>query len=155
MTVNLDIRTAESASATEFYISASPGSEAPLQAQAQEIFSRVSDVLRSEKASILQERLFATAPTMETLCQARSAAYGDLDDGVAPAMLLGKEGLSGPIAGVQVHAVRSESNPQVIGLKEDLCGRILRLPGRAYLTLSGISDLHDSQAPAQAKAMMK
>ena len=51
---------------------------------------------------------------MEALCQARSTAYGDLDDGVAPAMLVGKEGLSGPIAGVQVHAVSSKGKPEVI-----------------------------------------
>ena len=155
MSANLDIRSVESASATEFYISATPGPKAPPRDQAQEIFSNISDVLRSEKAHILQERLFSTAPAMETLCRARSAAYGDLDDGVAPALLVGKEGLSGPIAGVQVHAVSSKGKPEVIGLKGDLVGRILRVPGRAYLTLSGISDLQDSQAPAQAKAMMK
>ncbi|MBL7185068.1 MAG: hypothetical protein ISS70_01980 [Phycisphaerae bacterium] len=155
MTVHLDIRSVESASATEFYISAAPDPKAPLQDQAQDIFAGISDVLRSQKAHILQERLFSTEPAMETLCQARSAAYGDLDDGVAPALLVGKEGLSGPIAGVQVHAVSSKNKPEVIGLKGDLVGRILRMPGRAYLTLSGISDLHDSQAPGQAKAMMK
>jgi len=155
MSVDLDIRSVESASATEFYISATPEPKAPLQNQAQKMFADISDVLRSEKAHILQERLFSTAPAMETLCEARSAAYGELDDGVAPALLVGKEGLSGPIAGVQVHAVRSKNKPEVIGLKGDLCGRILSLPGRAYLTLSGISDLQDSQAPAQAKAMMK
>ena len=149
MTVNLDIRTVESDSATEFYISATPGPKAPTQDQAQEIFSQISDVLRSEKAHILQERLFSTAPAMETLRQARSAAYGDLDDGVAPSLLVGKEGLSGPIAGVQVHAVRCKGKPEVINLKGDLCGRILRVPGRASLTLSGISDLQDSQAPGR------
>ena len=154
MTVNLDIRTVDSDSATEFYISATPGPKAPTQDQAQEIFSQISDVLRSEKAHILQERLFSTAPAMETLRQARSAAYGDLDDGVAPSLLVGKEGLSGPIAGVQVHAVRCKGKPEVINLKGDLCGRILRVPGRAYLTLSGISDLKDSQASGQASVMM-
>ena len=55
---------------------------------------------------------------------------------------------------MQVHAVSSKSKPEVIGLKGDLVGRILRVPGRAYLTLSGISDLHNGHAPGQAKAMM-
>ncbi|MEA3227351.1 MAG: hypothetical protein U9Q07_15480 [Planctomycetota bacterium] len=155
MTVNLDIRSVESASATEFYISAAPGPKAPVADQAREIFAGISDVLRSEKANILQERLIGTQAAMEPLSQARSAAYGDMDDGVAPALLVGKEGLSGPIAGVQVHAVRSKGKPEVIALGDDLCGRILRVPGRAYLTLSGISDLRAKEPAAQAKAMMQ
>ncbi len=154
MTVNLDIRTIESASATEFYISATPGREAPVQDQAQEIFSGIRNVLRSEEANILQERLFSTQSAVDALCKARTAAYGDLDDGVAPTLLVGKEGLSGPIAGVQVHAVRSNGKPEVISLEGNPCGRILRVPGRAYLALSGISDLQSSDARAQAKAMM-
>ncbi len=154
MSVNVDIRTIDSASATEFYISVTPGPKAPVHDQAQEIFSSISDVLRSEKADILQERLIGIQAAMEPLCQARAAAYGDLDDGVAPALLVGKQGLSGPIAGVQVHAVRSRK-PEVIALGDDLCGRILRVPGRAYLTLSGISDLKAKDAPGQARAMMQ
>jgi enamine deaminase RidA (YjgF/YER057c/UK114 family) len=155
MSVNLDIRNIESASATEFYISATPGQKAPVEDQAREIFSNISDVIRSEKAHILQERLLGTQAAMKLLCQARSAAYGDLDDGVAPAQLVGKEGLSGPIAGVQVHAVRSKGKPETISLEGKLCGRILRVPGRAYLALSGITDLHSSEPAAQAKAMMQ
>jgi enamine deaminase RidA (YjgF/YER057c/UK114 family) len=155
MSANLDIRSVESASATEFYISATPGPKAPVEDQAKEIFSSISDVLRSEKAHILQERLIGTQTAMEPLSQARSAAYRDLDDGVAPALLVGKEGLSGPIAGVQVHAVRCKGEPEVIGLEKDLCGRILRVPGRAYLALSGISDLQDDDPATQAKAMMQ
>ncbi|UCF16181.1 MAG: hypothetical protein JSW59_01720 [Phycisphaerales bacterium] len=155
MSLNLDIRSIESASATEFYISATPGPKASLQDQAREIFSSISDVLRSENANILQERLIGTEGAMKTLCQARSAAYGDLDDGVAPALLVGKEGRSGPISGVQVHAVHSKGKPETIGLEGDLCGRILRVPGRAYLALSGISDLQSNGPAEQARAMMQ
>lgn len=155
MSANLDIRSVESASATEFYISATPGPKAPVEDQAKDIFSSISDVLRSEKAHIIQERLIGTQPAMEPLLQARSAAYGDMDDGVAPALLVGKQGLSGPIAGVQVHAVRSEGKPEVIRLEGNPCGRILRVPGRAYLALSGISDLNGNNPAEQAKAMMQ
>ena len=155
MSVNLDIRSIESASATEFYISATPGPKASVEGQAREIFSNISDVLRSEKADILQERLIGTQAGMEPLSQARSAAYGDLDDGVAPAKLVGKEGLSGPIAGVQVHAVRSKGKPETISLEGNLCGRILRVPGRAYLALSGITDLQSEKPAEQARAMMQ
>jgi enamine deaminase RidA (YjgF/YER057c/UK114 family) len=154
MTVNLDIRSVESASATEFYISATPTQQAPVQDQAREIFAGIRDVLLSEKADILQERTISTQAVVDTLCKARAAAYGDLDDGVAPSLLVGKEGLSGPISGVQVHAVRSKGKPEVISLEDVPCGRILRVPGRAYLALSGITDLQSSDAAAQAKAMM-
>jgi enamine deaminase RidA (YjgF/YER057c/UK114 family) len=155
MSSNLDIRSVESASATEFYVSVTPGPKAPLQDQAREIFSSISDVLRTENANILQERLIGTQAAIEPLCQVRRTVYGDLDDGVAPALLLGKEGSSGPISGVQVHAVRSNGKPETIGLEGNLCGRILRVPGRAYLALSGISDLHSDEPAQQAKAMMQ
>jgi len=155
MTVNLDTRSVESPVATEIYISATPGEDAPLQDRAEEIFSAIRDVLRSERAHILQERVFSTQAAIDALCRTRSRTYGDLDDGVAPSFLVSKAGLSGPIAGVQVHAVSSNKQPEVISLGGDPCGRILRVPGRAYLTLSSISDQHDKQAPAQARAMMQ
>ncbi len=155
MTVNFDTRNVESDSATEYYISATPGQEAPLQEQAKQIFSGINDILRSKEAHILQERVFSTQSAVETLCRARSGAYGDLDDGVAPAFLVADEGLSGPIAGVQVHAVNCAGKPETISLEGNLCGRILRVPGRAYLALSGISDQQGRQANEQARAMME
>ena len=100
MTANLEIRSVESSSATELYISATPGQAASLHDQAKEIFSHVRDILHSKKAFILQERVFSTLAATETIRQARSEAYGDLDDGVAPSFLVAAEGSSGPIAGV-------------------------------------------------------
>ncbi len=175
MTINLDTRSVESASATEIYISAVPAESASAQNQAEEIFSGISDILRSKKAHIFQERVFAAQSAMEILSRARSQAYADLDDGVAPSFLVAKEGLLGPIAGVQVHAISSDSRPEVISLDQTGCGRILRVSGRdpalresrAYLTLSNISaaTLRSSslrstspqspQATAQAQAMME
>jgi hypothetical protein len=151
MTVNLNIRSVESASAAEIYISAVPTEDAPLQSQAQEIFSGINDILRSKGAFILEERIFSTEGAIETLCRARSEAYGDLDDGVAPSLLVAKEGLSGQIAGVQVHAISSNSKPEVINLDGNLCGRILRSPGCVYLTLSGISIPQAAQDTEQAQ----
>ncbi len=170
MTVKLDTRSVESASATEIYISAVPAESASAQNQAEEIFSGISDILRSKKAHIFQERIFATQSAMEILSRARSQAYADLDDGVAPSFLVAKEGLLGPVAGVQVHAISSDSRPEVISLDQTGCGRILRVPdrdpalreSRAYLTLSNISahqSPQDKFTPAkageQAQAMME
>ena len=149
------MRSIKSASSTEIYISATPSEKMPLQDQAREIFSGIHDILLSNKAYILEERIFSTQSAVEILSRARSGVYGDLDDGVAPSFLVASEGLSGPIAGVQVHAVSGAGRPQVIDWEGNLCGRILRVPGRAYLTLSGISDLQHELAADQAKAMMK
>jgi len=154
MTVNLDTRSIESDLATEIYISATPEKDTPLQEQAREIFSGIRDILHSTKAYILHERIFAVKAALESLYQTRTQEYGDLDDGISPSFLVAREGLSGPIAGVQVHAINSNSRPKAIELGGNLCGRIFRVPGRAYLTLSCISDQQYKQATAQAQAMM-
>jgi enamine deaminase RidA (YjgF/YER057c/UK114 family) len=155
MTANLEIRSIESASATEIYISASPGQAVSLHDQAREIFSGIRDTLRSKNAFILQERVFSTLAATETIRRARSDAYGDLDDGVAPSFLVAAEGSSGPIAGVQVHAVITENKPEVVNLDQTGCGRILRTPGCTLLTLSGISAPQAGNNTEQARIMME
>jgi enamine deaminase RidA (YjgF/YER057c/UK114 family) len=155
MTANLEIRSIESASATEIYISATPGEDAPLQDQAREIFSGIRDILRSKNAFILQERVFSTLAATETIRHTRSEAYGDLDDGVAPSFLVAAEGSSGPIAGVQVHAISTNNKPEVIRLDQTVCGRILRAPGCTLLTLSGISAPQAGKNTEQAQVMLE
>lgn len=163
MTVNIHTRSIESPVATEVYISAVPAESASAQSQAEEIFSGISDILRSKKACIFQERVFAAQSVMEILSRARSQAYGGLDDGVAPSFLVAKEGLSGPIAGVQVHAIATNTQPEVVKLDANPCGRILRTSECTYLTLSNISaaTLRSStspqspQATEQARTMME
>ena len=155
MPVNLDTRSIESSTATEIYISATPTENVPPQEQAKEIFSRIRDILRSKKARILHERVFLTQNVMEIVASVRSKEYGDIDDGVAPGFLVGSEGMFGPIAGVQVHTVSSDSSPEVINLEGTACGRILRVPGRTYLTLSQLSAAHLAQPTEQAQAMLE
>ena len=155
MGVNLDTRCIESPAATEIYISAAPGEDASPTRQAAEIFSGITDVLHSKKAYILQERVFAVQSAMDIVSRVRSEAYGDSDDGVAPAFLLCSKGMSGPIAGVQIHAVIADGKPEVIDLDGTLCGRILHLPGRTYLTLSQISAPGFEQPTEQAGAMLE
>jgi len=123
--------------------------------QAEQIFSGISDIIRSKKASILQERVFAAQNVIDIVSRARSEAYADLDDGVAPSFLVAKEGLSGPVAGVQVHAIISNTQPEVIKLDANPCGRILRTSDCTYLTLSSVSDQQSTEAAEQAQAMME
>ncbi|MHC4889602.1 MAG: Rid family hydrolase [Planctomycetota bacterium] len=119
------------------------------------MFSGIRDILRSKRACILQERVFGTQSTMEKVLPVRSKAYGDIDDGVAPSAVVGKEGMAGPFAGVHVHAVSSDTKAEVINLEGTPCGRILRTPGRTYLTLSAISASQSPKATDQAQAMME
>lgn len=155
MAINLDIRAVESTVATEIYISASPKEGASLRNQSQEIFTGICDKLRSNKAYILQERIFATQNAMDTIIHARTQVYGDLDDGIAPSLLVAKEGLSGPLAGVQVYAIATGKKPEVIKVDEKPCGRIIHTAGCKYLTFSSISVPQAAQHTEQAKAMME
>jgi len=155
MAVNIDTRTVESPVAVEIYISATPGEDAPLQDQANELFTGIRRILRSKKAHILQERIFTNQKAVEIISRARSKAFADFDDGAGPSLLIGKEGLSGPFAGVQVHAISSDSRPEVIDVEGRPCGRILRLPGHTLVTLSGISALQFAQATEQARACLE
>jgi len=155
MTINIDTRTIQSPAATEIYISATPTQNAPPEKLAEQIFSGISDTLRSKNARILQERVFATAETTEILSHARSQAYSDLDDGVAPSFLIGKETAIGPVAGVQVYAVSGSVETEVIKPDKTPCGRILRTPGHTLITLSGVSDTHTSRPTDQARSCLE
>ena len=155
MTVNLETRSVKSGETTEIYVSVVPTGNAPVQEQLCEIFSRIAEVVRSESAYILQERLFGIQSAMDIAPQIRSKEYGDIDDGAAPSLLVGREGMFGPISGVQVHAVSSEGRPEVVNLDGKACGRILRLHDRTYLTLSGISAIQFQTADEQAQAILE
>jgi enamine deaminase RidA (YjgF/YER057c/UK114 family) len=155
MTANFEIRSVDSASATEIYISATPGQAVSLHDQAREIFSGIRDILRSKEAYILHERIFSTLAATETIRRARSETYGELDDGVAPSFLVAAEGSSGPIAGVQVHAISTDNKPEVVSLDQTGCGRIIRVPGCTLLTLSGISAPQASTNIEQAQVMLE
>ena len=155
MSINLETHSVESTTATEIYISATPGENAPLQEQLRDIFSGISQVLRSKKANIFQERVFATQGTFEAITKILSEIYGDIADGVAPSFLVCKEGASGLIAGVQVHAVCSNAKAQVLHIDSIPSGRILSLPGRKYLALSGICAPEPARPTEQACSMLE
>jgi enamine deaminase RidA (YjgF/YER057c/UK114 family) len=64
-----------------------------------------------------------------------------------------------PIAGVQLHALISDTKPEKIVMDGFPCGRVIRLPGRGYITLSNICAEPSAQKagiPAeQARIMME
>jgi enamine deaminase RidA (YjgF/YER057c/UK114 family) len=155
MHAKLDIRSIESPIASEIYITATPGEDASVQSQAQEIFDGIQDIIRSKKANILQERIFARAEVLESLQAARGQTYGDSESDVTPGYLISDVGTSGPIGGVQVYAISSDSKPEVISVDGFRCGRILRLADHTILTLSGISAGKSESATTQARDMLE
>lgn len=126
-----------------------------LKDQLQEIFSGIRDILCSKNASILQERIFGVAEAMETAADVRSEAYGNLVDGVAPSFLVCKQGSSGPIAGVQVYALSSDSKPEVVSLDGTAYGRSIHFPDLTYLVLSGLSADECKLGDEQSQVMLE
>jgi len=155
MTVNFDIRTIESGAAAEVYISATPEKKAPPEVHLREMFAGIADIIRSRKAHILEERIFAAENITDLVRKVRLEIYGDIDDGVNASILLGKEGILGPVLGAQVHAVISQPAPEVITFKGLACGRILRLPQQTFLTASAISASGFNNASEQARATLE
>jgi enamine deaminase RidA (YjgF/YER057c/UK114 family) len=151
----LQVRIVKSPVAAEIYLAATPTEDMPVQQQAEKIFLTVRNKLVSENARILQERVFVTKDAMEAVRLARTKSYGHIDDGVSPSFLIAKQGLSGPLAGVQVYAVSSNGDLQVVKLDGNPCGRVLTLPDRKYLTLSAISAHDKTGAAQQARAMLE
>ena len=155
MAVKVDTRKVQSPSATEIYISAAPKDCAHTQSEIEELFEGIQEKLVSEGASILQERIFAVDGSLDIVSAARSRAYGKMDDGVAPSLLAGRQGRHGSIAGVQVHAAACLSRPEVVRVDGKACGRVVKLPGRAYVTLSGISGGKSGGRVKQAREMLE
>ncbi len=152
MTVMLETRSIESPAATEIYITATPGENAPPHEQAQEMFSAIRDVLGAKNACILQERIFGDPTAIKTASHVRSEIYGNIDDGVAASFLTCKQGMVGPIAGAQVHALVGQGKTDVVCIEARPCGRVFRAPGHTYLTLSSISVPQLATAVEQAEA---
>jgi enamine deaminase RidA (YjgF/YER057c/UK114 family) len=155
MTTGIYTRVVESPAAAEIYVSAWPDQSLPLHDQAHALFTAVKNELSAKNARILHERIFASADVADVLCCARATAYGKLDDGVAPTILVGREQPDRPIAGLHLHAVNAEADIQVIRADQKPCGRILTTPGSIVLTLSAITDKTTPQPADQARAVFE
>ena len=153
--MDIDTRVMESAGATELYVTGVPSPGLPVDRQGDEVFGAIRSTLAAAGARILQERVFAARDAAEALAPIRAKAYGDLDDGTPPAWLAVAPGLTGPLAGVQVHAVRSAQKPRLLQLNGSFCGRALRCGGGEFLALSGLTAPEAGDAPRQARAMFE
>jgi enamine deaminase RidA (YjgF/YER057c/UK114 family) len=155
MSARIDTRKVRGLSATEIYISAEPADSVTSQGQIEELFAEIGGILNKENASILHERIFTVEEAVNKVSAARRGAYGKMDDGVAPSLLVGSRGRSGLISGVQVHAVAGSNKPEPIILDGEKCGRVLKSPGLTYLTLSGIAGGKSGGHAKQAREMLE
>jgi enamine deaminase RidA (YjgF/YER057c/UK114 family) len=138
MAVKIEIRNVRGLLATEIYISATLENCAPAKDKLLEMFAGIRKILTEERASILEERIFIVEGTLSVVSAARAEAYSEIDDGVAPSVLTGRESRHGCTVGVQVHAVARVDKPEIVRIDGRACGRVIRTPGGVYLTLSGI-----------------
>ncbi len=153
--MRIDKRSIKSNVATDVYIKASVTPNIALQEQANELFGGIRQVLESEEAHILQERIFGTEASLKTVRSIRADVYGGYDDGVEPAWLVVPEGMNGQIAGVQMHALSSEEAPKILSSGDRPCGRIVHVGDSKYLTISCIQAPEAGQAANQARVMLE
>jgi enamine deaminase RidA (YjgF/YER057c/UK114 family) len=82
--------------------------------------------------------------------------YGQLHDGLEPSWLQVPQGITGQIAGVQVHAVGGYQSPELIRLEDTPCGRVFRQPGGGgYITLSNITAPQNTRPIEQARLIFE
>jgi enamine deaminase RidA (YjgF/YER057c/UK114 family) len=140
--------------ARELLITARPGPGTAAD-QAREVFAAIGDRLRVAGARLLEERIFCDPGAVAAIAAARTAAYRDLDDGVAPTMLAARTDPDRALGGVQVHAVTGCEPPTPVRVGGRAVGRVVRLDGYSFLTVSGLSAPRAGDRAAQARAIFE
>ncbi|MBN2182079.1 MAG: hypothetical protein JW715_09195 [Sedimentisphaerales bacterium] len=154
MSIKFNLREFGTPEAGEIYITAVPANAASNQQLWHEMFAGIREAVVSTGAFIFQERIFISGKETQSVNRIRQQAYGDIDDGVAPSLLLGKTGLWGSISGVQVYAVKCKELPHVIDFHGNRCGRIAIVPGGKYLALSALSAPNVKEPAEQSRNVL-
>lgn len=154
MSIKFDLRESGSSEAGEIYITAVPDAAVSEQKLWHEMFAGIHEAVISRGAYIFHERIFINNRDTDSVNRIRHQKYGDIDDGVAPAFLVGERGPLGSLSGVQVHAIKCKEAPQVIDFQGDRCGRIINVPGGKYLALSAISVPNIEDIAGQSRQML-
>jgi enamine deaminase RidA (YjgF/YER057c/UK114 family) len=151
----LDIRSVESETAAEFYVTAvSTGGQSP-DRQAQEVYETVRELLKDTRARIFQERVFTAQDNSTLLLSTRAAALGDFEDGVPPTVLAVPVGPNEPVWSTQIHMMRSKKQPHPIVLDGNWCGRFLEDGTRTYAALSGLAAPEVADRSGQARSIFE
>jgi len=142
------VRDIQGETCRELFITVVPDATQSLPEQAL-AFAAVRQVLAEHHAWIAQERIYAPADSIEMLAAARSRHYGDYDDGVRPAWLVG--GPNATIRGVQVYAVQSPTRPQVLTINGHRCARLMQNNGCRWITASSLPTYPAATPEAQTR----
>jgi enamine deaminase RidA (YjgF/YER057c/UK114 family) len=146
-------RLLESKESAEVFLTVEPSRRGKASEQAEEVFSAVRTSLESCGARLLQERIFATEAALPAILAARSHQCNGLDDGVPPVLLVVPEGPAGPVAGVQVHAVRSPAAMETVRSNGKPRGRAVNMGDCRFVAISGLAAPSAGEADAQAQSM--
>ena len=150
-TTRSDVRVVRSpGGACEYYLTVAPPSGA-LPHEAGAAYREVARLLRTVGATILQERLFASADAIGRCLESRADAYGDLDDGVPPTLLCTRVHDERTFVGVQVHAIAGIAKPKIVRRGDFAAARVFERDGYHYLAASGIRSPGHSTGPQQAR----
>jgi len=150
-----DARAVESAGRLELYVTAVPTPGGSPHDQAREIFTQVRQILSDNNARLLQERVFASQDAMAIIPSIRTEVYGALDDGVAPSWLLTPRTGIGEVAGVQVHALRTDSPILIVELAGRPTGRVVKWGDCRYVAVSGLVPSVNSSLDAAALSLLE
>ena len=137
----------------EVFLTVQPSRPGTAAEQAEELFSVVRTSLESCGARLLQERIFATEAALPAVLSARSRICARLDDGVPPVLLVVPENPTGPVAGVQLHAVRSPVEMEIIRSDGKPRGRAVKMGNCRFVAISGLVAPGAGNADAQAQSM--
>ncbi len=152
--VNVQVR--KSSVATELYITARPQAPADAPAQAAELLGPVADVLRQHRAHILHERLFADAAAFGALLEAREKTLAPFAGGVAPTSLQVPPNSTGPVSGIQIHALADAEAPRILSFENRPAARLAQMPGgTSFLAAANLQADAGLPAPQQAQAMLQ
>jgi len=146
-------RLLESKETAEVFLTAWPSRRGKASEQAEEVFSTVRTSLASCGARLFQERIFATEAALPDVLAARLRICADLDDGVPPVLLVVPENPTGPVAGVQLHAVRSAAPLQIVKSDGKPRGRSVTMGDSCFVAISGLVAPGAGGADEQAHAM--
>ncbi len=126
----------------ELYLTIAPEAGLSADDQARALYEAVRSQLSAAGGRIFCERVFGTERGIAAAMAARGGLIGDLDDGVGPTRLVVPAGVTGELAGIQVHAVTADARPRAVehppgsGRK---CGRSLQLGDRHWLMLNELT----------------
>jgi enamine deaminase RidA (YjgF/YER057c/UK114 family) len=150
-----EARIIQSGSITEIYLTIAPDPALDPAAAIEDVYSRMREALLEAKASIVLERLFATADAMPAVIAARNAILGPVGDDITPTQVIVSPALAGNFAGAQVYAVAGLT-PQIVrccGLAQGVGARVLQSDAGKWLFVNGLNAMAQTTEAEQARRL--